>query len=223
MKILLLEDDIQLAESLGEYLEGMACNVDYAHTARTCLHLAKDNHYDVLILDIGMPGMSGLEACHKIRHDLHLSTPLLFLTARDTLDDKLLGFRAGCDDYLVKPFDPEELWCRLNALAARGPRRDLGIQTFGELTIDYSSRKVFRNQQAINLHATQFNLLKLLIRHSPEVVSKEQIEAELWGDEPPDSDSLRTHMYRLRNQLDKPFSHSLIITEYGKGYRFESR
>jgi len=221
MNILLLEDNIQLADSLGEYLEGMDCCVDYAYTAKSCVHLVENNDYDVLVLDITMPGMTGLEACKEIRERLHTATPLLFLTARDTLEDKLLGFRAGCDDYLVKPFAPEELWCRLNALDLRGPRRDVGVQQVGCLQIDHASRTVIREQVAIPLHSTQFSILKLLAQHSPNVVSRQKLEAELWGEALPETDALRTHMYRLRTLLDKPFDKPLITTVHGKGYRLE--
>jgi len=219
MKILLLEDNIQLAESIGEYLEGRGCYLDYAHTAASCLTLVEQNQYDVLILDIAMPGMSGLEACEKIRHHLQVSTPIIFLTARDTLEDKLLGYQSGGDDYLIKPFAPEELFCRLESLTARGPRRDLGIEKLGPLEVNYASRIVIREGKTIPLHQTQITILKLLIQNHPNIVSKDTIERTLWGDNPPDSDALRSHMFRLRSLLDKPFDKPLITTIHGKGYR----
>lgn len=222
MNILLLDDNVPLADSLGEYLEGVGCKVDYAYTAKSCVNLVSINIYDVLILDITMPGMTGLDACCEIREKLQIATPLLFLTARDTLEDKLLGFSTGCDDYLVKPFAPEELWCRLNALNVRGPRRDIGIQKVGCLHINHSKHTVTRDNVCITLHETQFNILKLLSQHSPNIVSREKLEAELWGENLPESDALRTHMYRLRILLDKPFNKPLITTVHGKGYRLET-
>lgn len=222
MKILLLEDNIQLAESLGEYLEGMGCFVDYADNAKLCVNLVAQNTYDALVLDISMPGMTGLDACAQIRNDLNVATPLIFLTARDTLEDKLLGFNMGCDDYVVKPFAPEELYARLKALAARGPRRDVGNHQYGELEIDYSALMVTRQGVPISLHSTQFRILTLLIKASPHVVSKEAIETAIWGNDIPDSDALRTHMYRLRNLIDKPFSTPVIVTVHGVGYKFEA-
>ncbi|WJG09905.1 response regulator transcription factor [Aliiglaciecola sp. LCG003] len=222
MKILLLEDNVQLAESLGEYLEGVGCELDYAYNAKSCVKLVEQNQYDALVLDISMPGMTGLQACEEIRQRLQVATPLLFLTARDSLEDKLIGFNTGCDDYLVKPFAPEELHCRLKALEARGPRRDIGMQTFGVLTINHVHQSVEREGITIQLHATQFNLLKQLIKASPNVVSRETLEHAVWGDDLPESDALRTHMYRLRNTLDRPFKTPLITTVHGKGYRLET-
>lgn len=221
MKLLLLEDNIQLAESLGEYLEGMGCAVDYAYTAKSCINLVENNPYDALILDITMPGMNGLDACKVIRQQLQVATPLLFLTARDTLEDKLIGFDAGCDDYLVKPFAPQELFVRLKAQEARGPRRDIGIQTVGDLQINHPLRAVIRAGNTIVLAETQFTILKLLINATPNLVSKEAIEAAIWGNDPPQSDALRTHLYRLRNLLDKPFDKPMIATVHGKGYRLD--
>jgi len=221
MNILLLEDNIQLAESIGEYLEGRGCYLDYAYTAQSCLNLIAHNQYDVLVFDIAMSGMSGLEACIQVRQHLQISTPLIFLTARDTLEDKLEGYKSGCDDYLVKPFAPEELFCRIESLVNRGPRRDLGQQELGPITINHANRQVVREGQRLTLHKTQFDILKLLIQHHPNIVSKEAIERTLWGDSPPDSDSLRTHIFRLRGVLDKPFAKPIIKNIHAKGYQLD--
>jgi DNA-binding response OmpR family regulator len=166
MQILLLEDNIQLAESLGEFLEGIGCSVDYAHNGKMCLNLVENNHYDALVLDITMPGMTGLNVCVEIRQRLHIATPLIFLTARDTLEDKLVGFNAGCDDYLVKPFAPEELFVRLKALEARGPRRDVGVQVYGDIDINHGAFSVARQGSAIKLHQTSIGKIK---RHFPKI------------------------------------------------------
>ena len=222
MKLLLLEDNLSLASSLGEYLEALNCCVDYAYSGRSCLELVSLNQYEVLILDIAMPGIDGLEVCRKIRQELQIATPILFLTARDTIEDKITGFESGCDDYLVKPFAPEELFYRLKSLNARGPRRDVGSQPVGDLTIDYSRNTATRLGHVIPLQETQFHILKLLAKSSPGVVSRETLETAIWGDDLPQSDSLRTHIYRLRNLLDKPFEKKLIKTIHGRGYRLET-
>lgn len=221
MKLLLLEDNFELASSLGEFLEAKDCCVDYAHSGLACLALVKVNRYDVFVLDIAMQGIDGLQVCREIRQQLKISTPILFLTARDTLEDKLIGFETGCDDYLVKPFSPEELLYRLKSLHARGPRRDIGIQTMGEITIDFSRNTITRQNQIISLPETQFKLFRLLLKNSPEIVTREALEIALWGDDMPDSDALRTHIYRLRNLIDKPFSRALIKTIHARGYRLE--
>ena len=221
MKVLLLEDYIPLAESLGEYLEGVGCQMDYAHTAEACIDLVAANQYDVLVLDIAMPGMNGLDACEIIRRRLHVGTPLIFLTALDTLDDKLAGFKSGCDDYLVKPFSPEELWVRIQTLNLRGPRSDIGIQTIGCLQIDHSNSTVIRENQVIHLQPAQFVTVALLAKQYPHPVSKEKLVAEIWPGIHVDENALRTHMSRLRSILDKPFETPVIRTVHGKGFRLE--
>lgn len=221
MKLLLLEDNLALASSLGEYLEALGCCLDYAYSGRACLELVNQDQYDILILDIAMPGIDGLEVCRQIRQELQISTPILFLTARDTIEDKIIGFESGCDDYLVKPFAPEELFYRLKSLNARGPRRDIGSQPLGELNIDHSRKTVTRQGHVIPLQETQFQIIKLLAKKSPETVSRETLETTIWGDDLPQSDSLRTHIYRLRNLIDKPFEKKLIKTVHGRGFRLE--
>jgi len=222
MNILLLEDNVAIARSLGEYLEAKGCNVDFAYSGRACLELVKKQSYDVLVLDISMPGLNGLDACKAIRLDMQISTPIIFLTARDTLEDKLAGFETGADDYLVKPFSPEELLCRLRALYLRGPRRDIGLQIMGELSINHSLQTVSRNGVPIKLLGVQLKILTVLAKHSPEIVPKSVLEKSVWGDDVPDSGVLRTHLYRLRNLLDKPFDRPLIKTIHGKGYQLDA-
>lgn len=222
MNILLLEDNVAIALSLGEFLEAKGCSVDFAYSGRACLELVKTHSYDVLVLDIAMSGLNGLDACKTMRLDMLIATPVIFLTARDTLEDKLAGFEIGADDYLVKPFSPDELLCRLQALCLRGPRRDIGLQTLGELTIDHSLQTVCRKGVSIQLAGVQFKILQMLAKHSPEVVTKSMLEKSVWGDELPDSGALRTHLYRLRNQLDRPFDRQLISTIHGKGYRLDA-
>jgi len=221
MNVLLLEDYIPLAESLGEYLEGVGCTVEYAHTAEACVRLAEKKPFDVLVLDIAMPGMNGLDAATVMRQQLHIGTPLVFLTSLDTLEDKLAGFKAGCDDYIVKPFSPEELWVRLQALSLRGPRRDVGIQTIGCLQLDYSNQKVTREAQVIHLNSSQFATVALLAKHCPNPVSKERLVAEIWPGMLVEPVALRTHMYRLRSILDAPFETPVIKTVHGKGFRLD--
>jgi len=221
MKLLLLEDNRELAASLGEYLEAKNCCVDYAHSGKACIALIKSNQYDILILDIAMRGMDGLQVCREIRQQLQVSTPIIFLTARDTLEDKLIGFESGGDDYLVKPFAPQELLYRLKSLFLRGARRDIGIQSIGEIVIDYSRETVTRQGCIIPLKKTQFQIFKLLLKNSPNLVTKETLELELWGDDMPQSDALRTHIYRLRNLIDKPFDRAIIKTTHARGYRLE--
>ncbi len=217
--VLLVEDDIDLAGSLGDFLSESGYEVDFAYNGQMCLKLAQENRYAVIIMDIAMPIMDGITACRELRETYHDSTPILFLTARDTLADKLEGYDAGCDDYLVKPFAAEELVARLGALLKRGRQTADNTQNIGELRIDHLTKRAYRCGNLLELHEIQFRILVELARSAPELVSRHDLESRIWPDALPDSDPLRTHIYRLRQQLDKPYDQDLLITEHGKGYR----
>ncbi|MCG8428610.1 MAG: response regulator transcription factor [Chromatiales bacterium] len=219
VRVLLVEDNAQLAESLDDFLSEQGFELDFAYNGQWALKLAKDNDYDVIVMDVMMPVMDGLAACRALRSEHFDNTPLIFLTARDTLADKLEGYDAGCDDYLVKPFSPEELVCRVNALLKRSGQPLESIQALGELEINHSLQQVFRQGRQIPLHGIQYELLQQLVKAAPEAVSRSVLEQALWPDEMPDSDPLRTHIYRLRQALDKPFDRALIETVHGRGYR----
>ncbi|MEM7098819.1 MAG: response regulator transcription factor [Pseudomonadota bacterium] len=215
--VLLVEDHQELAEAVGEYLEAVNCIVDYAADGLTALHLAVTENYDIIVLDIMLPGLDGLEVCKRLRNDANLPTPIIMLTARDQLDDKLAGFESGADDYLIKPFDMPELEARIEALI----RRTKGMATtytVGALHMDVSTMEVTRDTQPIKLSKTLFEILQILMRESPRVVPRAKIEQELWGDDLPDSDTLRSHLYNLRRLLDKPFDHPMMQTHTGQGY-----
>ena len=217
--VLLVEDDNDLAGSLGDYLGESGFDVDFAYNGQMCLQLAQKNRYAVIILDVAMPVMDGITACRELRETYHDSTPILFLTARDTLADKLEGYDAGCDDYLVKPFAAEELVARIGALLKRDRQTSATTQTLGELRINHLTKRAYRKERLLDLHEIQFRILVELARAAPEVVSRRDLESRIWPDALPDSDPLRTHIYRLRQQLDKPFDESLLVTEHGRGYR----
>lgn len=221
--VLLVEDHLPLAETIGAYLEDVGITVDFAANGLTALHLAVTNTYDAIVLDIGLPGVNGLEVCRKLRRDAHSATPIIMLTARDQLEDKLAGFDAGADDYLVKPFAMPELEARLLAIMRR--RRNAAFQDryeIGDLVLDASRFTVTRAGRSIRLSAKQFDLLHLLMRESPNLVARDAVERALWGDAVPDSDALRSHFYNLRKLVDKDFDHELIETIPGKGFRIKS-
>lgn len=218
--VLLVEDHKNLAEAVGNYLDSCGFTMDFAYDGLTGMHLATTNLYDVIILDIALPGIDGFEICKRLRQDAHIPTPILMLTARDQLDDKLKGFEIGADDYLVKPFDMPELEARLLALIRRQRGEvDKAIYTVHDLELNTRSMQVSRAGQNIQLSPTCLRILKILIRESPNLVTREQIEHELWGDFVPDSDTLRSHLYKLRRAIDKPFGVSLLETKQGVGYR----
>lgn len=219
MWVLLVEDNDALAANIGEYLEQEGDIVDFAHDGLTGLRLAEDNAYDVLVLDLMLPGMDGLTLAAQLREHSSRRTPILMLTARDTLKDKLDGFEAGGDDYLTKPFDLLELRARLKALVRRagGGNR---VLAFGDLVYDTGTLAVRRGNAPIKLTRTGLRMLELLMRRAPEVVSRQEMERAIWGDEPPDSDAaLRVHVHGLRVALDRPFETKLLTTVPGIGYR----
>ena len=217
MHTLLVEDNVSLAQTVIEYfdLEGIDC--DYASTGSQGLELALSNDYQAILLDINLPRMNGLEVCEILRNR-GVEIPVLMLTARDSLADKLAGFDAGTDDYLVKPFELIELAARVKALAKR---RSLLAQQLevGPLQMDLSLKTACRHGQTPTLTPTCWTLLEILMRESPNVVSREKLQNAIWrGSDLPDSNVLKVHLYKLRQQVDKPFSTKLIQTVSGHGF-----
>jgi DNA-binding response OmpR family regulator len=218
--ILLVEDNRGIAEMVGEFLERRGFSVDYASDGVTGLHLAVTNSYDVIVLDLMLPGIDGLDLCRKLRHDAKKATPVLMLTARDTLDDKLVGLDAGADDYLVKPFEIRELEARLRALIRRDRRQvSTEVLRVADLVLDTATLRATRAGRDLLLSPIGIRLLTILMRESPRVVSRRDIEREVWGDLLPDSDTLRSHLYNLRKVIDKPFDKTLLHTIHSAGYR----
>ncbi len=219
MRILIIEDNPDIAANIGDYLEDLGYTVDFAGDGITGLHLAVVNDFDAIILDLALPGMDGLEVCRKLRQEASKDTPVLMLTARDRLEDKLAGFETGADDYLVKPFELQEVVARLKVLASRGRRRTKRELTVGELSFNLDTLNVTRQDKEIHLNPIGLKLLQCLMEASPNVVSRAELELEVWGEEMPDSDSLRVHIHTLRSAIDKPFDTNMIQTRHGIGYR----
>lgn len=218
--ILLVEDNQALAETVGLFLENDGFTVDFAADGLTAMHLGTVNRYDAIILDVMLPGIEGFEICRRLRQDVSIATPILMLTARDQLQDRLKGFEQGADDYLIKPFDLPELSARLQALIRRerGELENRSLQV-ANLTLDLRTLEVTRGGQRLRLTPTGLRILKILMRESPKLVRREDLEREIWGDEPPDSDTLRSHLYQLRKAIDKPFDQPLMHTQQGVGFR----
>ena len=220
MRVLVIEDNPDIVANLHEFLEPLGHEVDAAATGKAGLGFLRDLPYDVIVLDVMLPGMDGIEVCRQLRRSLGVRTPLLMLTARDTVADKVAGLDAGADDYLVKPFSLVELEARLKALRRRGPSRTDGAQLcFGDVVLDPGTREVRRGGRLLHLTPTGYQLLAALLRAAPEVVTREQLEHEVWRSERPDSDALRTHIHALRHSLDKPFGSPLLRTLPGIGFR----
>lgn len=218
-RVLIVEDNKDIALLLVDFFTDRHQIVDYAHDGLSGLHLAASNEYDAIILDLSLPGIDGLELCRQLRSVKHSDVPILMLTARDTLDDKLTGFSAGADDYLVKPFELQEVYARVQALWRRSKQSSKSTLKVSDLTLDTQTREVRRADVALNLNPIPFKILQLLMENTHRVVSRGEIEVQIWGDEATDSDALRTHISSLRNTIDKPFNRRLLHTMHGIGYR----
>ncbi|MGM0633153.1 MAG: response regulator transcription factor [Pseudomonadota bacterium] len=220
MNILIIEDNRDIAANLADYLEPAGHELDFAIDGKGGLKLAAEHTFDVIVLDLMLPGgMDGIEVCRRLRQELQLTTPVLMLTARDQLDDKLSGFNAGTDDYLVKPFSIRELEARLLALARR--REDVTDHrlTVGDLILDTDTLQAERQGHRLDINPVQRKLLTHLMKQSHRVVNRAELEQLIWGDSPPDTDILRTHIYALRRIIDRPFDRPLLHTVHGIGYR----
>ncbi len=219
MYILVIEDNPDLVANLYDFLELRGYVVDAAYDARSGLRFARDNDYDAIILDLMLPDMDGLKVCSRLR-DSGCDTPVLMLTARDTLDDKLEGFASGADDYLVKPFAMQELDVRLKALVRRvRGEQSRELLRVADLVFDPATLYVERGGKSISLPPIPLKIMALLIRQSPRVVPRREIERRIWGNVRPDSDALRAHMSVLRAAIDRPFDKHLLRTVHGIGYQ----
>ncbi|MEM7218265.1 MAG: response regulator transcription factor [Pseudomonadota bacterium] len=217
IRALLVEDNLALAETVVAYLALEQIDCDFAANGVQGKELAGNAAYDVVLLDINLPKMDGLAVCEALRAQ-GIDSPVLMLTARDTLEDKLAGFQAGTDDYLVKPFEMRELVVRVKALAKRrsGQSQQLVV---GPLIMEVARKTLTRDGEAISLSPTSWKILSLLMRESPNVVSREKISYAIWGDDDqPDSDVLKVHLHRLRQKIDKPFADKLLHTVANHGF-----
>jgi DNA-binding response OmpR family regulator len=220
MRLLVIEDNRSLVANLFEYFEARGHTLDAAPDGVTGLHLASTQAYDAVIVDWMLPRMDGPEIVRRLR-DLHASSvPVIMLTARDDLPDKIAGFRAGVDDYLTKPFALPELEVRLEALLARASGRNRNrILEVDDLRLDLTTLEASRGGQVLHLYPACRKLLEVLMQASPAAVTRERLEHALWGDDPPDGDMLRSHIYELRRSVDGPFPVKLIHTLPRVGYR----
>ena len=219
MRILVIEDNRDILANVLDYLQLKGYSVDCAQDGLSGLHLASTGHYDLIVLDIMLPGIDGYQVCKRLREDAHNEVPILMLTARDTLENRLQGLNAGADDYLIKPFALSELVARIEAILRRSQgsrKRQLKV---ADLVYDLDTLHISRAGQPLKLNPLAMKLLEILMRKSPAVVRREVLEEALWGDDCPDSDSLRSHVHQLRQVIDKPFAKPLLHTLHGVGYR----
>ncbi|MBD0786953.1 response regulator transcription factor [Vibrio sp. Y2-5] len=220
-KILLVEDNREVAGILFDFFESEGMELDYADNGELGLKLALETAFDAIILDLMLPRMDGLTVCEKLR-EAGNTTPVLMLTALDSREDMLSGFKYGADDYLTKPFDLEILEARLHALIKRYRRTvtETSLE-FASLRIDQKTHQAYRDGIKLSLNPTTYSILELLCQRAPDVVTREEITDMLWQDNEPNNDVLRSHIYQLRNQLDKPFESSMLVTVPKIGFRLE--
>lgn len=221
-RILLVEDQKQLAENLFEYLGEQHYDLDYAADGLTALHLLAINIYDLVILDIMLPGVDGLTVCKRIRNDLKSNVLILMLTAKDTIDDKVSGFDSGADDYLIKPFELRELEIRIKALFRRGPGVDAACLTAGSLQYYPGTLKLYKQSELISeLSGYGASIFECLIKNYPNFVSYSELINKVWDSSEVDLKTIRTHVYSLRKALREKLGADVIRTLHGRGYLLE--
>lgn len=223
MRILIIEDDATIAANLYDFLEAHGHAVDAAADGVTGLHLAVSQTFDAIVLDLGLPGMDGLTVARKLREEAQLDTPILMLSARDTLDDKLEGFSRGADDYLVKPFSLKEVEARLISMNRRNTGRiSPRLLEAGTLTLDPRTMSVRFTGKEVKLPPKCLRILELLIREPGRVISREEIERLVWGESQETSDTLRSHLHTLRRALTAAGGYDPVETLHGIGYRLRA-
>jgi len=222
LHILVIEDNAALRESIRLLLVAHGHRVDVAAEGRAGLQMALAEPPDVMVLDVMLPGMSGLRICSRLRADCDRHVPVLMLTACDTLAEKLEGFDAGADDYLVKPFANEELLARCLALSHRQRAGLTHMLRIGTLEIDRRNGVATRDGHPLALRQTAHRILLMLAEAWPRAVTRSELIRRVWGDNAPESDPLRTHLYLLRLALDKPFGTPMLVTIHDVGFRLES-
>ncbi|WP_328188293.1 response regulator transcription factor [Marinobacter sp. OP 3.4] len=224
LRLLIVEDQVDLAENLFEFLGEDRYVLDFAADGLTALHLLATQTYDVIVLDLMLPGVNGFEICRRIRQDLSCQTPILLMTALGALKDKEQGFEAGADDYIVKPFELRELQLRVEALHRRhSPQPDV-VQA-GDVRFDPGTLEVRLNGRTTALSGTPARLFEMLIRAYPNFLSHEALSDALWGGARHgdiEGNSLRTHIYTLRKSLQAGVGEALVKTVHGRGYRLEA-
>lgn len=225
--LLLVEDNEDILANLYAFLEPLGYELDCARNGRTGLSMAVEQHFDCIVLDIMLPGLDGISLCRQLREKHHRHVPIIMLTARDAVADRVQGLEAGADDYLVKPFALKELEARIRALLRRGRMSPLNaadgtVWTYADLVFNAAEHKAERQGRRLRLSPTGFRILDELVRAAPGLVRREDLEHVLWGDDPPEGSALRTHIHELRRELDKPFAEPLLHTVPHVGYRLST-
>jgi len=219
LSILVVEDHPTIARQVVDFLKGLKWQADHAATGALAIALATRETYDVVLLDLNLPDVDGLEVCRAIKARAPRNVPVLMLTARDAFEDKARGFNEGADDYLTKPFDLRELALRCEALARRGQLHVKHEMQLGPLTLLQREKRALHNNIPVTLTQIGFRILMAMATAYPNAVSRSALMHDLWGANPPDSDALKSHIYALRKQLEQAGATTMIVTIPQLGYR----
>ena len=219
--ILVVEDNEDVRKNIVEFLELKKFKTDNTDDGLKALGLTLVNSYDLLLLDVMLPGLDGVSVCQQLRKRMD-TTPVIFLSAKDTVQDRINGLAVGADDYIVKPFSLSELLLRINAVLRRTNKGSSQVLSIGPLKLNADTKQVFREGKEIRLNPTGFKILQFLMSRSPNVVSREELEKEIWGFNRVASDALRAQIHLLRQQIDKPFKTQLIHTRQGFGWSIQA-
>ncbi len=219
MRLLFIEDNRDILANVYQYFEALGYEVDSAVDGVSGLTLAASVEFDVIVLDLRLPRLDGLEVCRQLRQVHRCSTPVLMLTARSSLEEKIDGFDSGADDYMLKPFELPELDARLKALVRRARGPQVTTLRYADIVLDPEMHEVRRAGRRVELSPIGFRMLAFLLKAAPRLVSKSDLEREIWGDDSPETDALRSHVYALRQAIDKPYQVPLLHTLHGVGYR----
>lgn len=219
MRILVVEDHQDIHDNLLEFFTLKGHEVEGALTGLTGLNRAASKPFDAIVLDIMLPGIDGNQICHTLRHHSKSNVAIVMLSARDELADRLMGFDVGADDYVTKPFAMSEVLARIEAVVARRSRRGNRMLKVGPLHFDLDTLEVTRDGLLLKFNPTNLKILELLMRKSPGIVQRRELEEAVWGRDVPSSDSLRSNIHLLRRTLDRDFAQPMLHTVHGLGYK----
>jgi two-component system OmpR family response regulator len=219
MRILIVEDEVKMARLIGRALREEGMVADVAGRGEDALSMAGSTEYDAILLDLMLPGIDGFETCRRLR-DHGVRAPVLVLTAREAVEDRVAGLDSGADDYVTKPFAIAELLARIRALTRRGPIERPAVLEAGELRLSPATRQAWRGEEEISLSAREFALLEALMRRPGEILSREQLLEQVWGEDgEAESNVVNVYVYYLREKVDRPFGAQSIETVRDGGYR----